>query len=233
MPNPQPALILASGSPRRRELLAALGLPFSIVTSGVPEDVAPGLDPVEAARQLARRKAEAVAATLDRGLVIGSDTDVVLDDTILGKPADAADAARMLRLLRGRTHRVISGVAVLDAASGRIALGTVTTLVTMAEASDAQIAAYAASGEPLDKAGAYAIQGLGGALVAGIEGCYNNVVGFPLCEVAALLGQFGVSALNGASPLCALPDGTPCPRVELSRVKDTFQLNTDDTDLKD
>jgi septum formation protein len=191
MPNPQPALILASGSPRRRQLLAALGLPFTVVTSGVPEDVAPGIDPVEAVLQLAQRKAEAVAVTLDRGLVIGSDTDVVLDDTILGKPADAADAARMLRLLRGRTHRVISGVAVLDTASGRIALGTVTTLVTMVDASDAQIAAYAASGEPLDKAGAYAIQGLGGALVAGIDGCYNNVVGFrcarwPPCSASSV-----------------------------------------------
>lgn len=233
MPNPQPALILASGSPRRRQLLAALGLPFTTVTSGVPEDVAPGIDPVEAALQLAQRKAEAVAATLDRGLVIGSDTDVVLDEQILGKPADAADAARMLRLLRGRTHRVISGVAVIDAASGQLALGAVTTFVTMIDASDAQITAYAASGEPLDKAGAYAIQGLGGALVAGIEGCYNNVVGFPLCEVAALLGRLGCPIPNGASPLCALPDGSPCPRVRLSRVKDTFQLNTDDTDMRD
>jgi len=214
MPTTHPPLILASGSPRRRELLAALGLPFTIVTSGVPEDIAPGLDPVEAARQLARRKAEAVTATLDLGLVIGSDTDVVLDETILGKPVDGADAARMLRLLRGRTHRVISGVAVIDAASGRIAIGTVTTLVTMADYDDAQIAVYAASGEPLDKAGAYAIQGLGGALVAGIEGCYNNVVGFPLCEVAALLGQFGVRPAHGAAPLCALPDGSPCPRTK-------------------
>ena len=130
---------------------------------------------------------------------------------ILGKPADPADAARMLRLLRGRTHRVISGVAVIDAASGTTRVGTVTTFVTMGDYSEDQIEAYAASGEPLDKAGAYAIQGLGGALVAGIEGCFNNVVGFPLCEVAALLGTFGV-AVNGASPACVLPDGAPCPR---------------------
>ena len=214
MPNAShPALILASGSPRRRALMAALELPYTVITSGADESLSPGLDPVEAVRMLALRKAEAVAAGLDSGLVIGSDTDVVLDDVILGKPADPADAARMLRLLRGRTHRVISGVAVIDAASGETRVGTVTTFVTMGDYTEAQIEDYAASGEPLDKAGAYAIQGLGSALVAGIEGCYNNVVGFPLCEVAALLGTFGVSA-NGASPVCTLPDGAPCPRVK-------------------
>jgi septum formation protein len=208
-----PALILASGSPRRRALLAALGLPYTVITSGADEALPPGLDPVEAARRLALRKAEAVAAGLESGLVIGSDTDVALDDVILGKPADPADAARMLRLLRGRVHRVISGVAVIDATSRETRVGTVTTFVTMGDYTEDQIEDYAASGEPLDKAGAYAIQGIGSALVAGIEGCYNNVVGFPLCEVAALLGAFGLS-VNGASSVCALPDGSPCPRVK-------------------
>lgn len=205
-----PRLVLASGSPRRRELLAALGLPFEIITSGVDETIDPALAPAEQVRQLALEKARAVAARLESGLVIGADTDVFLDGVMLSKPADAADAARMLRQLRGQTHEVISGVAVIGAASGRAESGSVTTPVRMAAYSDAQIAEYAASGEPLDKAGAYAIQGLGGALVAGIEGCYNNVVGLPLCELAALLARFGVAV---AGPVCLRPDGSLCPRL--------------------
>lgn len=218
MPDPASAsppwgpLILASASPRRSALLAGLGLSFRVVPSGVPEATDPALPPEEMARQLARRKAGAVAAAQPGGLVIGADTLVVLEGTVLGKPLDAADAARMLRLLRGRWHRVISGVAVIDAATGRSRLSAVTTHVLMGDYPDSQIAAYVASSEPLDKAGAYAIQGLGGGLVARIEGCYNNVVGFPLCELAALLSAFGVS-LDGAGPLCALPDGQPCPRL--------------------
>ena len=209
---PRGPLILASASPRRSALLAGLGLPFRVVPSGVPEVADPALPPEEMARQLARRKAGAVAAAQPGGLVIGADTLVVLEGTVLGKPVDAADAARMLRLLRGRWHQVISGVAVIDAATGRACVGAVTTQVLMGDYADSQIAAYVASGEPLDKAGAYAIQGLGGGLVARIEGCYNNVVGFPLCELAALLSTFDVVP-DGAGPLCALPDGQPCPRL--------------------
>ncbi len=210
-PTPPP-IILASGSPRRKTLLATLGLPFTIITSGVDEVIEPGLDPAALVQRLAVSKAAAVADALAEGLVIGADTAVVLDDTILGKPIDAEDAARMLRLLRGQQHRVISGVAVVDAATGRQAASSVTTLVRMNGYDEAQIGDYVVSGEPMDKAGSYAIQGLGGVLVAGIEGCYNNVVGFPLCEVAALLGQFGVR-VNGADPVCALADGSPCPRL--------------------
>ncbi len=215
MPNSPLPLILASGSPRRRELLAALGLPFTVISSDMPEDLPPDISPEAAVRWLARLKAEAVAETLPAGLVIGADTTVVVDGLLLGKPVDAADAARMLRLLRGRPHQVISGVAVFDAAARRSgAVSHVTTTVFMRDYSAAEIAAYVATGEPMDKAGAYAIQGAGGALVAGIEGCYNNVVGFPLCEVAALLEGFGV-APNGAAlrPLCARPDGSACPRL--------------------
>ncbi len=207
-----PPLILASASPRREVLLRRLGLPFTVITSGASEEADPGVDPAALVRLLARRKAEAVAAILDGGIVIGADTAVVLGDVVLGKPADAADARRMLRLLRGKRHRVISGVAVVDAADGRAAVSAVSTDVVMAAYSDAQIDAYVMSGEPMDKAGAYAIQGLGGALVAGIDGCYNNVVGLPLCEVAALLAGFGIVP-QSADPVCALPDGRPCPRL--------------------
>ncbi|MBN2470125.1 MAG: septum formation inhibitor Maf [Anaerolineae bacterium] len=208
-------LILASASPRRRDLLNTLGLPFEIVTSNVPEDLPPDISPEKAVRWLARLKAEIVAEPLQAGIVIGSDTEVVLEGQLLGKPTDPADACRMLRLLRGRSHRVISGIAVFDAAARRSgATSHVTTTVTMRNYTDAEIEAYVATGEPMDKAGAYAIQGRGGALVARIEGCYNNVVGFPLCEVVALLEGFGVR-LDGVvpQPVCSLPDGTPCPRL--------------------
>ncbi|GAB4571506.1 MAG: Maf family protein [Anaerolineae bacterium] len=211
-----PTLILASASPRRHQLLSTFNLPFEIITSGIPEDLPPDLSPEAAARWLARLKAEAVAETRTEGVVIGADTIVVLDDRILGKPQDAEDACAMLRLLRGRTHRVISGVAVFDASAGRSgATSHVTTRVTMRNYSDDEIAAYVTTGEPMDKAGAYAIQGMGGALVERIEGCYNNVVGFPLCEVAALLEGFALP-LNGSlpAPVCATPDGAPCPRLK-------------------
>ncbi len=216
MPYPPgiPPIILASASPRRRELLAAFGLPFRIITSNIPEELPPDLDIETGVRWLARLKAEAVAETLAEGLVIGADTVVVVDGLALGKPRDMADSCRMLRLLRGRPHLlVISGVAVFDAAARRSgATSAVTTTVHMRDYSDQEIETYALSGEPLDKAGSYAIQGLGGALVERIEGCYNNVVGFPLCEVAALLEGFAITpAAEG--PICALPGGEPCPRL--------------------
>lgn len=210
---PTQTIILASGSPRRRQLLGALGLPFEIVTSGVSENIPPDLTPEQAMQMLAERKASAVAANIPAGLVIGSDTEVVLGSQILGKPQDTDDAARILRALRGRPHKVITGLAVIDASTSAVETGIVSTLVHMADYTDEQIAAYVASGEPMDKAGAYAIQGLGGALVACIEGCYNNVVGFPLCEVAAVLARFGVSVNITAGPVCALPDGSPCPQL--------------------
>ncbi len=208
-------VILASASPRRRELMATLGLPYTVLTSNIAEDFDPALSPKEAVRWLARLKAETVAETLDRGVVIGADTIVVVEGVILGKPVDAADAGRMLRLLRGRAHQVISGVAVCDAAASRsVAVSAASTTVHMIACTDAQIAAYVATGEPMDKAGSYAIQGAGGAWISRIEGCYNNVVGFPLCEVVALLEGFGVFPARAAgNPVCARPDGTACPRL--------------------
>ena len=185
-------LILASASPRRRELLASLGLTFEVVPSDADETLEPIALP-EAVAALALRKARAVAAARRAGLIVAADTIVVIDGQTLGKPADRAEARSMLQTLRGRTHEVMTGVAVLDAASGRHATETVISRVTMAAYSDAAIDAYVAGGEPLDKAGAYAIQGAGGTLVAGLKGSRSNVVGLPLETTAALLRGFGVA----------------------------------------
>jgi nucleoside triphosphate pyrophosphatase len=191
-------LILASASPRRCELLASLGLTFEVVPSDADETLEPIALP-EAVAALALRKARAVAAARRSGLIVAADTIVVIDGRALGKPADHAEARSMLQTLRGRTHEVMTGVVVLDAASGRHATETVISRVTMAAYSDAAIDAYVAGGEPLDKAGAYAIQGAGGALVAGLKGSRSNVVGLPLETTAALLRGFGV-AVSAPSP---------------------------------
>jgi septum formation protein len=182
-------LILASGSPRRRELLAELGIPFSVVVSDAPEDLDASLTPVEQAVALAERKARAVAATVARGLILGADTIVVLDGDILGKPIDDADACRMLRRLSGRPHEVITGVALVDAASGGTRSAAVTSTVHLRPLANEDIAAYVASGEPRDKAGAYAIQGLGATLIACYEGSLTNVVGLPLEQTLGLLRE--------------------------------------------
>jgi septum formation protein len=125
-------------------------------------------------------------------VVLGADTEVVLDASLLGKPADGRDAARMLRALRGRTHQVITGVALVAPATGREETAAVTTLVTMGDYGDADIEAYVATGEPLDKAGAYAVQGVGGRLVARVDGCFTNVVGLPLSTTRRLLEAWGI-----------------------------------------
>lgn len=139
-------------------------------------------------------KARAVAREWTGGpaVVLGADTEVVLDGRYLGKPRDAADAARMLRALSGRTHEVVTGLALVDAPSGREETLAVTTRVTMLDASDEDIAAYVATGEPLDKAGAYAVQGLGARLVARVDGCFTNVVGLPVETARRLLERWGL-----------------------------------------
>ena len=154
------------------------------------ETLAPG-PLAEAVAHLALDKARAVAARLREGIVLGADTVVTIDGEALGKPADPAHARAMLRRLRGREHEVITGVAVVDAGSGRAERTAVTSRVRMAAYADADIDAYVATGEPLDKAGAYAIQGAGGALVAGYDGSYSNVVGLPLAETRVLLKSAG------------------------------------------
>lgn len=184
----QQPLILASASPRRRELLAGLGLAFDVQPSGLEEIPWPGEKPASYALRNASDKARAVKATLDPAspaLIISADTIVVLGETILEKPADAADAERMLRALSGRTHCVITGLIVLDA--GRERGLAVRTEVAFRDLGEAEIAAYVATGEPMDKAGAYAIQGGAAGFVQETRGSYTNVVGLPVDEVRRLL----------------------------------------------
>ncbi len=189
-----PQVILASRSPRRRALLAHLGVPFRVVVPKVEENATPASSgkPEELAEALAMAKAEAVARDEGEGIVIAADTIVVDGEAILGKPADGVEAAATLRGLRGRTHRVITGLAVVDAGSGRRAASHVVTAVRMRHYSDAEIAAYVARGEPLDKAGAYAIQDERFQPVASYDGCYCNVVGLPLKALVILLRRAGL-----------------------------------------
>ncbi|UCH86813.1 MAG: septum formation protein Maf [Dehalococcoidia bacterium] len=189
-----PQLILASRSPRRRDLLAHLGVPFRVVVPEVEENGAPASSgqPEEVAETLALVKAEAVARDEREGIVIAADTIVVDGDTILGKPADGAEAAETLCRLRGREHRVITGLAVVDASSGQRVASHVVTAVRMRDYSHAEIAAYVARGDPLDKAGAYAIQDEQFQPVVSYEGCYCNVVGLPLKALLTLLRRAGL-----------------------------------------
>ena len=201
-----PQFILASRSPRRRELLAHLGVPFRVVVPEVEEDAEPASSgqPEGLAEALALAKAEAVARDEGEAVVIAADTIVVDGDTILGKPADGAAAAETLRRLRGKTHRVITGLAVVDAGSGRRAASHVVTAVQMRDYSDAEITAYVARGEPLDKAGAYAIQDEQFHPVASYDGCYCNVVGLPLKALVILLRRAGLDIkLNSLQDLPA------------------------------
>lgn len=195
-------IVLASASPRRRELLASVGISFSVVPSRVPEEVCPGESPEEHVLRLSREKAREVAARpeVPGRWFIGSDTVVLLDGTILGKPRDAVDAAAMIRSLSGRTHRVLSGYAVFDRRSGVDTAGTASTRVRFKELTEEEIAGYIATGEPFDKAGAYAIQGIGAFMVRAIEGSYTNVVGLPLCEVVEVLEELGAVRLFADSP---------------------------------
>jgi septum formation protein len=192
-----PDIVLASASPRRRELLSRIGIRFTVQPSRVSEDVLPGETPDEHVVRLSRDKAREVAQRPDvpGRWFIGSDTIVLRDDSILGKPRDAAEAAVMLRSLAGRRHRVLSGYAVFDRQSGATVSGAVATAVRFKELTEEEIAGYIATGEPFDKAGAYAIQGIGVFMVLGIEGSYTNVVGLPLCEVVEVLERLGAVKL--------------------------------------
>jgi septum formation protein len=185
-------VVLASASPRRRELLRSLCPDFIVMPSEIEETLPPG-PPAAAAERLALDKARAVAARVGAGVVLGADTIVAVGGEVLGKPATVEDARRMLKQLRARQHEVITGVAVVEAPSGRSETTAVVSRVQMADYGETEIEAYLASGEPFDKAGAYAIQGRGSALVAGLDGSFTNVVGLPLAETARLLGAFGVA----------------------------------------
>jgi len=180
-------IILASGSPRRRELLTEAGIPFEIDVSDVDETVE-GL-PAEMVAVLAERKARAVAENREEGLVIGADTLVALDNRALGKPEDDDDARRMLRSLAGRTHDVLTGVCIIDAKTGKTLVDTVRSGVVFKPATDEEIEDYIATGEHRDKAGAYAIQGLGGRFVAGFEGSRTNIIGLPMERLTEMLAE--------------------------------------------
>lgn len=183
-------LILASASPRRKELLGKLGVPFEVIVSDCDETLPEGIPSEEAAELLAVRKAAAVAKMHPDDVVIGADTTVLLDDVILGKPHDRAECCEMLHLLSGRQHKVVTGVAVFW--DGHTASFSDETLVQFYPLTETEISAYADSGEPYDKAGAYGIQGQGALLVAGISGDYSNVVGLPVARLARQLRSFGL-----------------------------------------
>lgn len=189
-----PTLILASASPRRRELLATLDLPFRVMPAHVDERHHAAEPPASYVARLAREKAGQLAEQYPSAWVLGADTVVVLDPCILGKPADAAEARAMLRRLSGRQHTVMTGVAVVHRGRGMTQCDVVSTRVRFHTLQDADIEAYIATGEPFDKAGAYAVQGIGGQFVAALEGCYNNVVGLPLQRTMALLQTAGYGA---------------------------------------
>lgn len=197
MVSPSPVLILASGSPRRRALLDRAGVRFDIQPADIPEEQQPGEAPAAFAGRLAGEKARAVAERVRLGpgtaprLVLGADTIVVLGDAVLGKPRDAAHAVELLSRLVGHTHRVLTGVAVVDADSGDESGTLVESRVTLRPAARADLEAYVATGEPLDKAGAYALQGEGRRFVEKVEGSETNVIGLPLEETLELLRGAG------------------------------------------
>jgi septum formation protein len=193
-------IVLASASPRRQELLRNAGIRFAVQPADINETPLAGEAPRDCAERLAREKALAVFRMRPRDYVLGADTIVVIDDAILGKPRDADDAARMLRLLSGRTHAVITGVCVvgpvvsgcsLVASSGDALSASETTLVTFCGLSDEEIRDYVGTGEPMDKAGAYAIQGIASRWIPRIEGEYSNVVGLPVALVYRMLRERG------------------------------------------
>ena len=187
-------LVLASASPRRAELLRAAGIEFDVMPSEVNETIDPEETPDGYVRRVAQQKAEAVMPRAQGRVILGADTVVVVDNQVLGKPADEEAARGMLRLLSGREHLVLSAVCLIDprAESTRTQTSVARTRVEFAPLSDEEINWYAASGEPLDKAGAYAVQGLASRFVTRIDGSYSNVVGLPVAIVYALCRQAGL-----------------------------------------
>jgi septum formation protein len=187
-------LILASASPRRAELLRAAAMSFDVLPVEIDERFNPGEKPEEAVVRLAGAKAEAVAVAHPDAVVLGADTTVVVDGEALGKPADAQAKARMLRMLSGRTHQVLTGICLCS--RGRRLADVETTHVRMAALTDAEIAWYVATAEGADKAGGYAVQGLASRFIEGIDGSYSNVVGLPISRVYKLLKELGCDILG-------------------------------------
>lgn len=191
-------IVLASASPRRSELMALAGIEFSVVPADICEDALPGEMPADHVTRLSHEKAEAVAAKSDGRFFVGADTIVVLDGAILGKPVDGDDAVRMLTGLSGRNHEVITGFTVLDKCSGVHISRTVCTEVTFKKLEQDEIAAYIATGCPMDKAGAYAIQGGAVHFVRSINGSYTNVIGLPMTELYEVLQTMQAAEQSGS-----------------------------------
>lgn len=194
----KPHLVLASSSPRRRKLISSLGFDTTWLSSDVDESYDPHWTPKHIVRELSSRKARAAAwnLTQSKSIVIGSDTIVVLKDWIMGKPHSVHEAKEMLQALQGTAHQVHTGIACIDMSSGRELVDSRVTTVHMKPMSEAQIAAYIATEEPMDKAGAYAIQGIGATLIDSIEGDYFNVVGLSLSLLSDMLLTFGLDVLQ-------------------------------------
>jgi len=189
-------IILASASPRRKEILDITGLKFSVCVSDYEEDLTLSLKPPELARSLSLKKAEAVAHKYKNAIIIAADTVIVLKNRLLGKPGTEKEAEKMLRMLNGKAHSVISGFTIMDTGSGKIVSRSVETKVFFRKCGEKEILAYVRSKEPLDKAGAYAIQGLGAVFIEKIDGDFFNVMGLPLYALAESLKKFGVYVLK-------------------------------------
>lgn len=207
-------LILASASPRRRELIALLGLSFMTVPTDIDETPHSGESPIEYACRLSREKAQSAARQFPDGLIVGCDTVVADGDTILGKPASAKEAAAVLRRLRGKVHYVFTGVTLLEVTSGRTLTETAASPVRMRDYTDQQIEAYIASGDPFDKAGAYAIQHREFQPVEGFNHCYANVMGLPLCHITRMLRQWGIGPSGDVPSACQQHIQYQCPVYE-------------------
>ncbi len=188
-------IVLASASPRRKELLAQIGLQFEVDPSNCEEVLQNDIEPGEMARLLSLQKAEAVAKKHPDAIIIAADTFIATVDRLMGKARSEAEAGEMLAALNGKSHSVITGFTVIDTIEGKTVSQAVETMVRFRHLTEYEIDAYVASGEPLGKAGAYAIQGLGAVIIEGIEGDYSNVVGLPLAAMAEALKAFGIPVL--------------------------------------
>ena len=193
-------IILASASPRRKELLEKINLKFEVDASDCEEDTNPGLEPEELVRQLSIKKAKSVAARHKNAIIITADTIGVMGDKILGKPQTENEASKMLQTISGKSHLVITGFSILDPNTNKIFTGTVNTRVYIKKLTGHEIDAYVKTGEPLDKAGAYAIQGIGAVIVEKIEGDYYNVMGLPLNALTEALKEFGINIWRNNTP---------------------------------
>ena len=203
-------LILASASPRRQQLFSLLGVPFIPLTADVEENRGHGEEPEEMVCRLSQAKAEALAKDYPERLIVAADTIVVLDGQVLGKPAGAGEAVAMLRRLRGREHLVFSGLTALSLSTGQQATELAQTTVWMRPYSDEEISCYVASGDPLDKAGAYAIQHPEFNPVAYIRGCYASVMGLPLCHLTRALSRLGLNLPVDVPRVCQDFNGYRC-----------------------